>query len=266
MGSGSFPSNPAYTVVTRPSVSGTTISVTGVVRRASGSGYRQGNPKAWELYIGPHVFNGTWTYSFQNGVVEVTVTTRSANVGYGTHRVRLAVTGYFGGAGDSTAYAEDTITIANPTPPPPAAKLPGVPTNLKLRAGTLRVDSFGVEYTRGAENGAVLNGAEAEWSRVSDGVVVWKDGEARGYSNPRSAGNGPGPLLTPGTEYRVRVRERNAAGWGPWTDYFTQRTIGAIRLGRGNQYVLAEVYVGRGGRYVPAQVLIGRNSQFINVN
>lgn len=147
--------------------------------------------------------------------------------------------------------------------PPRIAQVPGTPFNLNVRAGTLSPTSFGVDYARGADNGAGIQEDQAEWSRAADGVVVWNDFGPAGYTSPNGGATPGSPPLTPGTEYRVRIRSRNAAGWGPWSGYVSATTLSGARVGRAGSFVTAEARVGRGGAFATPQVLIGRGGVFV---
>lgn len=111
------------------------------------------------------------------------------------------------------------------------ASVPAAPNSLALQANSRTFTSFGVTYARGSNNGAGIDQDNAEWSRASDGVVVWNDatfghpaGNPNGLSNPA----GVGLALVPGETYRVRIQSHNAVGWGPFSGYFVYSTYPAV--------------------------------------
>ena len=96
--------------------------------------------------------------------------------------------------------------------------VPGAPTGLRVRDGTLRSTSFGVEYERGSSPGLPLLSDEVQW-RLTFGsdTPLWTDTAATGYSN--SSG---GFTMTPGTRYSARARSRNSDGWGAWSSWVAE--------------------------------------------
>lgn len=111
-----------------------------------------------------------------------------------------------------------------------APRIPKAPNPPTMRSVSALADvSFGVNYTRGADNGAGIQGDEIQWSSSSNfSSIVWTDVGAVTYSNPRgnAAGNGPGPALSPHTQYWVRGRSRNGQGWSGWSNTITATTLG----------------------------------------
>ena len=106
---------------------------------------------------------------------------------------------------------------------------PSAPTGLSTTA--FAADSFGVNYTRGSNNGAGLDADQARWSTASDfSTVAWTDGNGpgtsgpAGYSNP--SGASPRFYLQPNTRYYVQVRSHNSVGWSDWSSSVSGVTLG----------------------------------------
>lgn len=114
--------------------------------------------------------------------------------------------------------------------PPRIPQIPAPPSTMSVRAGTVLPTSFGVDYTRGDNRGAGIEEDQVLWRRVSDGVDVWDDRGAGGYSNPAGAG----VQLTPGTLYDVFARSRNVRGWGPWAGPVRGETLAGGRTWDGS--------------------------------
>ncbi|OZD30811.1 hypothetical protein CH252_40580 [Rhodococcus sp. 06-1477-1B] len=109
-------------------------------------------------------------------------------------------------------------------------RLASVPSPPNIYSATnYRTNSFGMNYTRGNNNGAGIEQDHAQWSRTPDfSQVVWDDYGPGGYTDPRGNGDGPGPELAPATTYYVRVRSRNAVGWGGWSNTGSAATLGGV--------------------------------------
>ena len=255
MASGLFSGDSRYRLDLGTGVSGTTINASIAVTKTSGGGYFTRDAQWWRIRISGADQDGSWTYDFSGGSPKtISIATRSRAVGYGSFLVESWVNM---DSGLGQAYAAEWVTITNPATPP------GDPRALSFLDAARSAINLGVQYTRGAANGAAIEQDHAEWSRLSDGVVVWNDYGPAGYTSPNGGATSGAPALTPGTEYRVRVRSRNAAGWGAWSGYVTAMTRTTIRRGKGGQFVIGEVYRGKGGVFVPAEVYIGRGGVFV---
>ena len=112
---------------------------------------------------------------------------------------------------------------------PRIAKAPGAPSGLSVTAQG--VDSFGVTYTRGNDNGAGLDADQALWATDAGfSNVVWTDGNGPGTSGPggytNPSGASPRFYLQPNTQYWVKVRSHNSQGWGPYSSAVSGTTLG----------------------------------------
>ncbi|MGX5772704.1 fibronectin type III domain-containing protein [Microbacterium trichothecenolyticum] len=204
-----------------------------------------GGSRAWPQgsYPAPGLLFGAWT----------------ANYGTQTVSFTLNATGTSGLGGPTTL----TMTITREAPPPPATP-PAAPHSLSV--SDISLTSFRVTYSRGANNGAAIDQDHAEWSRVSDGVVVWDDapfgvgpaGNPNGLSSPA----GVGLALTPGVEYRVRVRSHNSAGWGPFSGYVSARTLSGIRAGKAGAFPVAELRAGKSNAFSVPTISVGKSGSF----
>ncbi|KJL39902.1 hypothetical protein [Microbacterium trichothecenolyticum] len=168
----------------------------------------------------------------------------TANYGTQTVSFTLNYTGTSGLGGPTTHTM--TFTRENPTPP---ASPPDAPNNLRLRAGTLTHQSFGVDYNRGATHGAAITADIAEWwlgvPGAAGSALVWQDGTGapgngpNSYTNPQGngLGAGPGPLLLPGLDYYVRIKsDAYGVGWSGWSATFSLRTLPNGRIKTGGSY------------------------------
>lgn len=114
-------------------------------------------------------------------------------------------------------------------PKPPAA-----PSMGGVVAGSTTTTSFGVSYSRGADNGSPIDKDQVQWSTDPGfGTIVWDDtppnGNPSGYSDP--VGGTPPVVLAPGTQHWVRARSHNAIGWSAWSAVATGTTIPATPPG-----------------------------------
>lgn len=251
----SYPGN-QYRLDLGTAVDGATINAWSDVTQLSGSGW-ESDAEWCRIRISGVDTDGWWAYDYTVGADTKRAISASRNVGYGSFLVETWVNMYFGEYGTLQAYEAKWVTITNPATPP------GAPLALSFLDAARSAINLGVQYTRGAANGAAIEQDHAEWSRLSDGVVVWNDYGPAGYTSPNGGATSGAPALTPGTEYRVRIRSRNAAGWGAWSGYVTAMTRTTIRRGKGGQFVIGEVYRGKGGVFVPAEVYIGRGGVFV---
>jgi hypothetical protein len=223
-----------------------------------GSGYQAGSIDGVGEF-GRHSGNpflpsgyGSGAQRWRDGPFDVWIG-HDANGYHGDIVLRMALV--YGSINDSSMVAGLAL--------PRIARPPAAPSSLSVRAGSVTPTNFGVDYTRGDNMGAGIDQDHAEWSRVSDGVVVWNDYGPSGYTSPNGGATPGAPALTPGTDYRVRVRSHNAAGWGSFSGYVTQRTLSSVYVGKGGTYVAGQIYVGKGGSYVPAQILVGKGGSYV---
>jgi hypothetical protein len=147
------------------------------------------------------------------------------NIGHGADGTRGGVTIRMRLNYGGVRNEEFTATFNNF---PRLSTVPGAPNIYSATDHT--AVSFGINYTRGAANGAGIEQDHAQWSSTPDfSKVVWDDYGPGGYTNPRGHGNGPGPELASSTQYWVRVRSRNARGWSGWSNTGSGTTLpGAI--------------------------------------
>lgn len=256
MASGLFSGDSRYRLDLSTGVSGTSAGGWISVTKTAGTGFWTGNPQWMRIRVSGVDRDGSWTYDFRGSTPKTIgpIWDHWREVGYGSFLIEAWVNM---DSGIGQAYAAEWVTITNPATPP------GAPLALSFLAAARSAINLGVQYTRGAANGAAIDQDHAEWSRVSDGVVVWNDYGPNGYTSP-NGGTTPGaPALTPGTEYRVRVRSHNAAGWGSWSGYVASTTRTTIRRGKGGQLAISEVRRGKGGQFVDAEVYIGRGGVFV---
>ena len=255
-----FSGNSNYELLPGVSVSGTTINAWADTRKNAGSGFWTANPQLVRIRIAGVDSDSYWTYDFR-GATPKTLRAGSAsrNVGYGTFVVEIWVNM---ASGIGVAYYSQVVTINNPTPP---AAVPAAPRNLRVRAGTLTVDSFGVEYDRGSANGSAITQDHAEWSRADSGAVVWNDYGPGGYTSPNGGATQGAPALEPGVEYRVRVRSRNSVGWGSWSGYIAARTLAPAHVPKGSAFVrAAQIRLPKNGTFVNArQVRVPKNGAYV---
>ena len=214
MASGRFPGNGNYRLDLSTWTGGTTIYASISVTKTGGSGYWTNDAQWWRIRIAGADQDGSWTYDFR-GSTTIGIATRSRGVGYGSFLVEAWVNM---DSGFGQAYAAEWVNIFT---------TPSAPWGVGVNAGARSTTNLGVGYSRGAENGAAIDRDHAEWSRVSDGVVVWNDYGPAGYTSPQGGAVPGAPALTPGTGYRIRIRSHNAAGWGPWSPTVSGTTLPA---------------------------------------
>lgn len=247
MASGTFSGDSRYRLDLSSSVAGTTINASISVTKTAGGGYWTANGQWWRIRISGVDQDGSWTYDFTASTPQtIGIATRGRNVGYGSFLVEAWVNM---DSGRGQAYAAEWVTINNP------ATVPGAPYNLH-QSNHLTTNSFGVSYNRPGDGGSPLLQDVAEWWRVSDNVLVWSDGGPAGYTSPNGGATPGAPALLPATAYRVRVRSRNAVGWGPWSGWLTVTTLGGIYVGG----VLGPVYVSDGTSWKTAEAWTSNGS------
>lgn len=167
----------------------------------------------------------------------------------GSRQITISVSGGMPGTSWTSTSGSSTPWLTD------YDRRPGAPHTLSVAGGSVTTSNFAVFYLRDAAGTTILQD-HAEWSKT-DGTVVWNDYGPSGYTSP-----GPG-TLTPSTVYRVRVRSRNSDGWGPFSGYLIQATLGGVYVGKDGAYVPAEVYVGKGGVYVLAEIQVGDDGVFV---
>ena len=114
-----------------------------------------------------------------------------------------------------------TAVTASPAPPDTAPGQPDAP-----EISNVKQTSFRVTWTAPAAGSSAITGYGLQYKLTSEadsayaGAKPTKRGTVTGYNvvNRRSQS------ITAGTSYDVRVRARNAEGWGPWSDAATAVT------------------------------------------
>ena len=114
-----------------------------------------------------------------------------------------------------------TAVTASPAPPDTAPGQPDAP-----EISNVKQTSFRVTWTAPAAGSSAITGYGLQYKLTSEadsayaGATPTKKGTSTGYNvvNRRSQS------ITAGTSYDVRVRARNAEGWGPWSDAATAVT------------------------------------------
>jgi hypothetical protein len=151
------------------------------------------------------------------------------------------------------AVAYDQSYALNVARIPEAPGKPGTPT-------FTNITPTGVTISWSAAARGHADIIEYQYQYDSDGATFPSPGSIRtGLS--RSALRSD---LSPGTQYWVRVRARNADGWGDWSTVATFTTPSAMYIGKGGVFVpVAGVSVGKSNTFPPAEVLIGKNGSFI---
>ncbi|QJD53430.1 hypothetical protein QDW38_gp21 [Microbacterium phage Lynlen] len=120
--------------------------------------------------------------------------------------------------------------------------------------------SMGVYYTRGAANGATIVQDEVQWATDSGFTdVIWTDTGAGGYSNP----GGAGVTLVPGKTYYIRVRSRNSAGWGAWSNTVSGKTLAALYVSDGSAWNSVEIYVSDGSVWKAPEIYYSDGSAWL---
>lgn len=118
---------------------------------------------------------------------------------------------------------------------PRIPKAPNPPNNLRLRSGTLSTCNAGIDYNRGATNGANITADQFQWSTTPNfSNVIWTDGNGTpgngpaGYTSPNCGATPGAPALLPGTTYYVRGRsDAYGYGWSGWSSTFSFTTLPA---------------------------------------
>ena len=121
-----------------------------------------------------------------------------------------------------TASVEVTITVTDVADTPPGQ--PDTPEIINVEE-----TSFRVTWTAPAEGSSAITGYGIQYKLASEEDSAYADvnptptGTATGYNLV----NRDGQTVAEGTSYAVRVRAKNAEGWGPWSEAASAVTAGA---------------------------------------
>ncbi len=171
----------------------------------------------------------------------------SYDVGYSqTVEFGLNDTGTWGLGG----YSNMSVYISRAT-------APAAPHSLTLSLAT--PTRLGITYSHGSDGGSAILQDEAIWY-YPGGVVVWTDSAPFGYTDPQDGV--VGPVLTPGTEYHVYIKSRNAVGWGP-PAAIAVFTLAGARIHNGTDWVMAVPYVHNGTTWVMAVPYIHDGTAYV---
>ena len=137
--------------------------------------------------------------------------------GKDSYAVRVTATDG-GGLADSIAV---TITVTDVADTPPGQ--PDTPEIINVEE-----TSFRVTWTAPAEGSSAITGYGIQYK------LAWEEDSAYADVNPTPTGTGTGynvvnrggQTVAEGTSYAVRVRARNAEGWGPWSEAASVATAG----------------------------------------
>ncbi len=122
-----------------------------------------------------------------------------------------------------TASVEVTITVTDVADTPPGQ--PDTPEIINVEE-----TSFRVTWTAPAEGSSAITGYGIQYKLASEEDSAYADvtptptGTATGYN----VVNRGGQTVAAGTSYAVRVRARNAEGWGPWSEAASVATAGGV--------------------------------------
>ena len=183
------------------------ITVTGQLNRAVGQTY-----KLWLVITdapsaGDHA--SRWTYR----PVYITVEAASASA-QGQQGVMEAPPAADDGSGATTRSARSASSTATQS----AAALPGKPD--APSGSNIGETQFRITWTAPTEGSSPISLYDIEYKLSSDAdsayaaVIPAPSGAGTGYNLIDKAGQ----TIAAGTSYDVRVRARNAEGWGPWSD------------------------------------------------
>lgn len=159
----------------------------------------------------------------------------------------IPVHGYFEGWSSSFPGFHDTggsfwVNRVEPLPPP--VNRPDPITFLGMSNET--VDSFGFNYRTNGDGGAAITSHEVQWW-IPGGTLIWTDVNCRGYSDPQGGRIAGAPALLPGSEYHVRGRVGNSAGWSDYSPFYAGRTLPGARVKSGGSWRWAIPYVKQNG-------------------
>ena len=124
--------------------------------------------------------------------------------------------------GGLSASVEVTITVTDVADTPPGQ--PATPEIINVEE-----TSFRVTWTAPADGSSAITGYGIQYKLASEEDSAYADvkptptGTATGYNLV----NRDGQTVAEGTSYAVRVRARNAEGWGPWSEAASAVTAGA---------------------------------------
>ena len=124
--------------------------------------------------------------------------------------------------GGLSASVEVTITVTDVADTPPGQ--PATPEIINVEE-----TSFRVTWTVPADGSSTITGYGIQYKLASEEDSAYADvnptptGTATGYNLV----NGGGQTVAEGTSYAVRVRAKNAEGWGTWSDAASAVTAGA---------------------------------------
>ena len=137
-----------------------------------------------------------------------------------------AVTVTAADSGGLSASVEVTITVTDVADTPPGQ--PAAPEIIDVEK-----TSFLVTWTAPAAGSSAISGYGIQYKLTSEADSAYADakptkaGTVTGYN----VVNRNGQSITAGTSYAVRVRARNAQGWGPWSETASVVTAGAASGG-----------------------------------
>ncbi|QDH92398.1 hypothetical protein SEA_CELAENA_19 [Microbacterium phage Celaena] len=237
------------------------------IRKNSYSPTWQASGASYEMYInGAKVGSASFGYDFRNSDQLLLHASDNWFGHDGAGNMWVSIDGYCNGG--TLGYTEVHSGFWAPRIPRP----PNAPGNLRLEGGTLKTNSFGVRYDRGATNGAAITADIAEWALDAGFTqIVWTDGNGSpntgpsGYTNPRGNGDGPGPLLIPGRTYYVRVKsDAYGVGWSGWSPTFSQKTLAAVYYSDGSSWKPVEIYYSDGSQWRPLEVFYSNGTAWVS--
>ena len=115
-----------------------------------------------------------------------------------------------------------TVTTASPDPPPDTA--PGQPDAPEII--NIKETSFRVTWTAAAAGSSAITGYGIQYKLSAETDSAYADAKPtkRGTVTGYNVVNRRGQSVVKGTSYDVRVRARNAEGWGAWSEAATVTT------------------------------------------
>jgi hypothetical protein len=196
-------------------------------------------------YSGTYTYGKSWSGTVNNTSVggsydlvgATTVTLGSWTVS-STQTVTFAIgsTGTSGLGGPSSF----SVTISRAAPPP-TVKVPAAPSEPTVSAITQT--SAKIAFSDGANNGGAINKRQISYgttSAASTTVVTGNSGTT--ISN-----------LAPFTNYWVKARTHNSAGWGPWSAAREFTTVAGAWVNDNGTWKQAVPYVNVNGTWKVAQ-------------
>lgn len=177
----------------------------------------------WSVNVAGQGFSGAHSLDFRPDSTGKTITIATGSTGWIGHdgngnlsisfSASMGPASVFGTASCSGSMAAGRI--AQP-PKPPSISSVTVITDTSAR----------VTFALGDNMGATIDSGQAQWATDSGFTsIAWTDNGIGGgtISQP----SGAGVSLTAGTQYWVRVRSHNSAGWGAWSSAVTLQTLTA---------------------------------------